>query len=76
MEKSRCVSRICEEKREAAGAGDGKPGSVEDKSDSKSCVATGTHRSKPVGHVVFVSQPRVSQSESSENHLSTPVPLK
>ena len=31
----------------------------------QSSVAAGTHRPRPAGHVVLVSQPRVSQAESS-----------
>ena len=58
----------CKEKGKTAGAGGGKPGTVyEDALNSQSCVATGTHRSKPAGRVIVVTQPSVSQTELSEN---------
>ena len=57
------------EEGKAPGAGDGKAVAVdEDVSNDQSRVATGTHRSRPARHVVPVSQPRVSQTESSENY--------
>ena len=47
--------------RKTTGAGGGEPGTVdEDVSDGQSSVAAGTHRSRPAGHIVPVSQPRVS----------------
>ena len=76
-ESPRMEKCLCEEKGKEAGAGDGKPGTVDEvMSHSQSCVATGTHWSRPKGHVVQVSQPSVSKTESSENRLPVTVPLK
>ena len=44
--------------------------------DGQSSVIPGTHRSRPAGHILPVSQQFVSQTDSSENHLPTHVPLK
>ena len=67
----------CEEKGKTASWGDGKPGTVdEDVSDSQFYIVTGTHRSRPAGRVVPMSQPSVPQPESIENHLLAAVPLK
>ena len=64
-------------KGKAPGVSGGEPGIVdEDVSDSQPSVAAGTHRSRPTGHIVTVSQPRVSQTESSKNYFPTPVPLE
>ena len=48
----------------------------EDVSDGQLSVVAGTHCSRPAGHIVAVSQPRVSLTESSKNHIPTPVSLK
>ena len=59
------------------GVGDGKPGTVDkDLSDSQSFIAKGAHQLSTAGHEMPVTQTLVSQSESSENHLPEPVPLK
>ena len=64
-------------KGKAPGASSGEARTVdEDVSDGQSSVAVETHRSRSPRHIGPMIQPCVSQTESSEKHLPTPVPLK
>ena len=65
------------EEGEAPGAGGGKLGIVdEDVLNSQSYVATGTHWSRPTGHVIPMSQLHVFKTESSKNYLPASASIK
>ena len=59
MEKSQCEGRIVGRKGKQRVRATVSLVQSMKMSDSQSCVATGTHRSRPAGHIVSVSQPRV-----------------
>ena len=63
MEKSRREGHIVKRKGKHLMREGKQPGAVgENVSSSQSCVAMETHRSRPTGHLVPVSHPRVSQT--------------